>query len=361
MTARARNIRVGRLRAAVAREIAGLDPGQIHPWIGAQCLAGIVVAIGLGLATGQHAAGAIACGGAFTAGAGVYQRFARSQLAPMLVVTLAIGLSTFVGTLAGAARPTLALVLLIWGLLAGLLADLGGGWQWVGQQSAIFLLVAANFPGSNWHALLRGVLVIGGGLSQVLLIELQMRFQDVTAELVGWSTTRSEFAGAFARLVANLQWRARGMQFAMRVAAVLVTSEVVATMLRLRNGYWVGMTALLVLRAEFRETWRRGLSRVGGTIGGILLAMLMVHLLHPGSFVLALLVALFAYLSYSFQQYSYALFAAFLTAYIVFLLAFAGLDPPKVAHYRLLGTCIGAVLAIAAHMHLRLQHRAVTA
>lgn len=344
-----------RLRAALAAEWVGLDRRKLHPWIGLRCTLAVALALAAGLLAGQPAAGAVACSGAATVGFGVWQRFARSELGPMLAGALGMGLSTFIGTCAGLSHLAIGLLVLVWGFFCGLLPALGPGWMWIGQQATIALLVSSSFPGSGAHALIRTVLVLAGGLLQILCIELLLRFDDVAAEWRGWRETRAELTASLALLRSQLTPHSRTFQFAIRVAVTLSAAVLTARFLALRNGYWVGMTALLLLRMEFHDTLVRSVGRIGGTIAGAAVATLLLHLLHPGPAPLAGVVALLAWLAFTTQQFSYALFSVFLTGYIVCLLVFGGLAEQAVAHNRVLGTAIGALFALAAHLHFHLR------
>jgi uncharacterized membrane protein YccC len=114
----------------------------------------------------------------------------------------------------------------------------------------------------------------------------------------------------------------------------------------LSNGYWVPMTALLILRSDLSETLTRGLARMAGTIIGAGLATLLVSTLRPGPATLIVLIVLFAWLCYSTVIVSYGTFSVSVTAYIAFLLALGGLPENDVALHRVANTCLGGSLAL---------------
>ena len=70
----------------------------------------------------------------------------------------------------------------------------------------------------------------------------------------------------------------------------------------------------------------------------------------------ALLIVLFAWLAYALVNVNYGLFAIFLTAYIVFLLDFAGLSAQVVVAHRTLNTALGGGLALLSYSTV-LLHR----
>lgn len=341
---------MARLRAACER-------WDIHPVVALRCTPALAVALAAGLLSGHPAAGAIACGAALTVGCGVYQSFARSQLGPMVAATLGMALSTLVGTVAGLSTLTLLPAVALWGFWCGLLPSLKGGSLWIGQQCTIFLLVAASYPAAGGSGLGRAGLVLAGGVLEIVTVELLVWLSDVRREVTGWARTRLEIAVGLRLLRGHLHPRSTYFQFALRLAAALCLGEFVARQLGMPNGYWIGMTTVLLLRMDFHDTWQRSLARIFGTVAGVLLATLLVHWLRPGTETLAALVLVFAMLAFAFLRTHYGVFSAWITAYIVFLLVFAGLTEPVVAQYRVLGTAIGAALALAAHLQFRLRPR----
>ena len=141
----------------------------------------------------------------------------------------------------------------------------------------------------------------------------------------------------------------------MRQGATLGLGAELARLLVLPNGYWVPMTALLVLKPDFRQTFHRGLERVVGTLAGAALASLLVHAIHLDPFTMGCLIVFFAWLGYTLVNVNYAVYAVFLTAYIVFLLDFGGLTPAVVVTHRALNTALGGGLALLSYVTVLLK------
>lgn len=335
------------------RPLARLDPGPTHYGLGLACSVAVALCLVGGLLTGHSTAGAIACGGAFTVGTGIYQSFSHSHRGPMLVTTIGIGLSTAIGTLAGLSPWALAPLLLAYGFGTGLLTAIGPAAQWIGQQCAIFLVVAADFPGESLHALDRALLVVAGGLLQMACLEALPRFGALRQDWRAWPRARVDMRHAARSLRAALRWDDPSFQFALRVAVALLAAGFVARAARLHNGYWIAMTMLILLRQDFRTTWQRGLIRVAGTAAGVLLASLLEAWLLPGPPGMLAMALVFAVLSVAFQQVLYGVFVIWLSAYIVSLLVFGGLLASVVVENRLIGTALGMAIAMAAHLHFR--------
>ena len=94
---------------------------------------------------------------------------------------------------------------------------------------------------------------------------------------------------------------------------------------------------------------------MAGTIVGATLATLLVRTFRLDPVAIASLIALFAWLAYSLVNVNYGLFAIFLTAYIVFLLDFAGLSTQVVVAHRTLNTALGGGLALLSYSTVLLR------
>jgi uncharacterized membrane protein YccC len=119
--------------------------------------------------------------------------------------------------------------------------------------------------------------------------------------------------------------------------------------LALPNGYWIPMTAAIVMKGTLQQTFQRGLARIVGTLAGAALATLIAAGLRPDPWILAVLVAIFAGSCYLLIYVNYAAFAVCLTSYVVFLLALAGLPENALIVHRSLNTILGGAIALTVH------------
>jgi uncharacterized membrane protein YccC len=94
----------------------------------------------------------------------------------------------------------------------------------------------------------------------------------------------------------------------------------------------------------------RAIARTGGTLAGAMLASYALAHLQPAPPTLAVLVLLFAWLSFSLNLVNYALFTLCLTAYIVSLLALNALPGNLVAYHRAISTMMGGALALTVRL-----------
>ena len=318
----------------------------------------VALCLAVGLAAGHPAAGMIAAGGAMTTGFGAKQDIDGTPLLPMLFVCFGMSFSTFVGMVAGHEDFALVIIASLWGFGYGMLTERKGSYGWVGQQSAVFLLVASAFPFSPRAAAVRASLILAGGLVQLLCSALALRafaqlgehLRDlaryVRAEEVALRATYL----AAAHSVRTRKLRGSPLPYALRLAAVLAISTEVYRRLHFASGYWIPMTALLVLRPGIADTANRAVARMVGTLTGAILASIFLVYVHPAPPALAALVVLFAWLSYSTINVNYALFSISLTSYIVFLLSLANTPGAEIAHRRAVCTMIGGSLALAVRL-----------
>jgi uncharacterized membrane protein YccC len=151
-----------------------------------------------------------------------------------------------------------------------------------------------------------------------------------------------------ATIRANLTFRSATFRHAIRlgVTLALATALYKITPLPINNGYWIPLTALVVLRPDFSTTVIRGIARTLGTLLGAVLATILVSLLAPTKDLLALLVVIVTYLSFSIFLVNYAFFSLFITMEIVFLLTFITPQPLITAESRAINTAVGGILAL---------------
>jgi uncharacterized membrane protein YgaE (UPF0421/DUF939 family) len=151
------------------------------------------------------------------------------------------------------------------------------------------------------------------------------------------------------RMRANLTWQSDAFQHAVRLAVVVSAAAVIAHAVGIGRGYWLALTAVLVLRPEFSVTFTRGVGRAVGTFVGVGIATIVAVTAHPHGWVLVPFVGVFVWLSGALFNASYAAFSVAVTGAVVFLLAGLDADPVTDARDRLVATVLGAALALGAY------------
>lgn len=324
----------------------------------------LAICLGLGIWLGHPGVGMIAAGGAFTVGFGARQLIDDSPVLPMILASLGIAVSTFIGMVAGHTNFILVLIASSGGFVYGMLSLRQAGIAWVGQQSIVFLLVASAFPFSPRAAAMRSGLVMAGGVLQIVTSSILLRLlQQLRSDLRSVAhyvrTEHQALRLSVNQAVLSLLGRSAApsaVPYATRLAVTLGVSTEIYRHFAFTNGYWIPMTALLVLRPGLSDTANRAIARTLGTLAGAILASYFLAHLAPAPPTLAALVCFFAWLSYSLNGVNYGLFTLCLTAYIVSLLGLNSLPGNLVAYHRAISTIIGGALALTVRL-LVLRHR----
>jgi len=330
------------------REVLRPDWNKFHPRAALRCMPAITLALLVGSFTGHAEWGIMAASGAVSVGFGSYQELGGSRTAPMLFATVGMCVSSWIGALAGQSLSTTIAATALWGFLYVAISALGPGQQWIALQSVIWMIISTAYPAPGLHALTRGAFVLVGGLLQLLCVRSFWWAGRRRTPVMAGATP----AGACAEnhISDILEPQSCLFLYAIRAAITLSVAAGLYRAFNVPNGYWIPMTAAIVLRADMRQSITRGFARMTGTILGTVLATIAASLLRPGPLTLSTLVLLFAWCAYSLLWVNYAIFVVPLTAYVVSLLALAGLPEPFVIHHRLLNTLIGGLISLAIHL-----------
>ncbi|MCW3051070.1 MAG: hypothetical protein JWN14_240 [Chthonomonadales bacterium] len=323
-----------------------------------RCVPGIAASLLLGLQFHNAGAGVMASAGALTVGFGSFYRFQWSRSAPMLLAILGISFSAFISALSEHSTLGFTIVACCWAYFCGLLQTLGKGIWWVSLQCVIFALIASSFPVGFADTATRTLMVFGGGLLQALLIMLFWRLErplpptfigplDIIPFSVG--AVRDSVRAFWSHLRANLSPKTPVGRTALQLAVAVALGAALSRLLNLPNGYWVPMTAILVMNTDWRQTVTNGLGRICGTLVGAGLATPLAATLRPDPSTLIMLVVLFSFLCFLFLRVNYAVYAIFVTAFVVFQLASVGLPTTALVPARILNTALGGALALLLH------------
>jgi len=157
-------------------------------------------------------------------------------------------------------------------------------------------------------------------------------------------------SAALATLRANLSTHSVAFRHALRSAVCLSIALLVSRLWNLPHGYWLPMTAAIVLRPDFAATFNFGLLRVVGTVLGLLLTTALLHFTpHDAWTHLALMAVLcmaFRYLATA----HYGIAVAALTGTVVILLSFEGVNSTAAVMDRVINTALGSGMALLAYL-----------
>jgi uncharacterized membrane protein YccC len=262
--------------------------------------------------------------------------------------------AAFLGVVIGHTNFLLVAMAALWGFGYGMLTTREAGYSWVGQQCVVTFLVASAFPASIEAAANRALLIIAGGALQILFSAVLLRlFGQLGAHLASLARYVREEEGALraavletAKSVRQRKMLNSALSYSLRLAITLGVTTEIYRQLHFASGYWIPMTALLVLKPGVTDTVNRAIARVFGTLAGAILVSFCIAHLNPSPLVLAAFTLLFAWLSYGTLNVNYALFSVFITGYIVFLLSLADVPGPVIAQRRALCTALGGSIAL---------------
>lgn len=314
----------------------------------------IALCLAIGIAIGHPAVGMIAAGGAVNTGFGQKHPIDNSTLLPMIFVTFGTAFSGFLGILLGHENLLLVLASALLTFGYGMLTARPGGYGWVGQQCVITFLVTSAFPASPSEAFDRSlVLFIGGALQLILSSLLLHLFGDLRTRLFQLTYYIREEEVALRAALVQTATSVREMRFvnsplpySIRLAVTIAIATEIYRRLHYPSGYWIPMTALIVLRPSLIDTVSRVIARTLGTMGGAIGASFCLAHIHTTPIVLASFTVLFAWLAYGILNVNYALFSMAVTGYIVFLLSLDVVPGPEIAERRAFCTALGAAIAL---------------
>lgn len=136
---------------------------------------------------------------------------------------------------------------------------------------------------------------------------------------------------------------------ALRSAVVVFLSVIIYQYYALAQGYWISMTALIVVQSTIGATLRKSFQRFLGTLLGVSIAFLLLLLTH-NHYIIDLLLLLFLFLAYIFNPIdnaiNYGLVVVPLSTAVVLLMSV--MNPEKISsviiYTRLYDTVIGIIL-----------------
>jgi hypothetical protein len=293
------------------------------------CAPAIAVLLGAGFLLGRPLEGAVAAGAALAVGFGAYRQVRGRRWLAMLCAAGAMTGAAFAGSLLGLFPLPFALASAGLAAVVAWFALYEENFWWIALETAIAFFVAGHFAGPVEIAAQRAGAVAVGGVVQLLLVGFLRERQGPPAP--PHAPVRPALFQAHA----------------VRAAVGIGLATLAASQLKLGNGYWAPMTALIVLKPGLRDTQVRGLFRLAGTVGGCAAASLFALAFPSTPAVLVAAVLVSAWLAYALQRANYALFSAAVTATVVFVLAIGHVPEAVTAVHRVMATLTGGGIALA--------------
>ncbi len=148
----------------------------------------------------------------------------------------------------------------------------------------------------------------------------------------------------------NLTLDSLSFRHAARFAVTGAALTLITNFLHLEMGYWITLTAVIILQAYPSATWQRAIQRVGGSIAGGLVAVGAAFILH-GPAAMTLVIIPLSVLAMAFRSASYAIYILCITPLFILITELfdkGGVIAPSLGGLRVLDNLAGAALGLLA-------------
>ena len=114
-----------------------------------------------------------------------------------------------------------------------------------------------------------------------------------------------------------------------------------------KYSYWLFLTLVIVARPKFSITWKRNFQRLKGSLGGIVIGLLLIYFVKSPAILLSIsAICLLGF--YAFNRINYTLSVLFITPAVILTLGSYHGHFDHIVHDRILFTLIGCAIAIIA-------------
>lgn len=143
----------------------------------------------------------------------------------------------------------------------------------------------------------------------------------------------------------NLTLDSTVFRHALRLGVTAAVAVAISSSFGLKEGYWVTLTVVVVLKPYSGATFQRGLQRVSGTVVGGILAAILAAMIHNPLIIACLLFPL-TVVTLALQPINYGLFVFFLTPQVILMDNILHPGNWLLAIDRIENTAIGGALAL---------------
>lgn len=146
----------------------------------------------------------------------------------------------------------------------------------------------------------------------------------------------------------NMTFKSDIFRHAVRLTLAMIIAYVISVFLSLAHSYWVLLTLVTILKPAYALSRKRNISRVSGTLVGVILVSLILYFI-SNTTVLLVILMLSMLVGYSLLRVDYFGFVVFLTVFVITSLYFLNPDEFKtLIGERLIDTVIGSLIAFLA-------------
>lgn len=148
----------------------------------------------------------------------------------------------------------------------------------------------------------------------------------------------------------NLTIRSNIFRHSLRVSIATLSAFIISRFLPFGHGYWIMLTAIVILKPAYSLTKKRNFQRLVGTFAGALVGLLLIYFIRDRNLLFVLMI-LFMIAAYTFLRLDYLVFVILMTPYV--LLLFHLLYPADfrtILTDRIIDTLIGSGIAFLANI-----------
>jgi uncharacterized membrane protein YccC len=149
---------------------------------------------------------------------------------------------------------------------------------------------------------------------------------------------------------ANFSFRSIVFRHALRLAATASFAVLTARVFEVSRGYWISITAIVVLQPYMAETWRRSFDRIAGSLLGTLIAAWLLQLVAT-PLQMTLLIFPLCVFAFTLRSVNYALFMLCMTPLVVLiaeLFQTGGIGDPYLSSLRAIDSLCGGLIGLCA-------------
>ncbi len=167
-----------------------------------------------------------------------------------------------------------------------------------------------------------------------------------TSDVSRRARARSRAGEYWHALRANFTWRSPSLRHALRATITIGLATVAGLVWPAGHGYWIPLTAWIVLKPDFAATVTTGIGRMLGTATGATIASFLAIGIVTDPDVTVIVVGIYALAGYLTLPVSYTVYSAVLAGFAVFQIDLAGDSPISAAWDRGLCTLLGGGIAL---------------
>lgn len=167
----------------------------------------------------------------------------------------------------------------------------------------------------------------------------KLSFNNFTVGVENWVFT--DF------LKSLFRFNSEQFKYALRVSVALCVGVFIFKYFQIDHGYWIPLTLMIVIQPYYGATRKKGIERIGGTLGGVVVGGLIMLLPLPHVAFVVLLIVVSFFVAY-FLRNNYKVGVFFVTVMMVILMQLSQRGTIELIAWRILSTLIGAFLAFVA-------------